>query len=343
VPAEQKVLLSQSYRVPGAVRDHALTWIESQIHTREPVEYKSRSEAGSVSVVDAGYKLPDRLRPIIEACYADSSTCMILATCRYMLTPLIRLLRTWGIPYANPYRSEDGSWNPLRFGTSKGLRLAAVTSTKLDRMMAFLASNVELFGDRNREWTWKDIALWTEPLRATGDDAVLAHGVKARVKKRAALVGDMQPYSMLDFGDLFVDGWTGPHAKRAHQADMDWWIDGMLEKHQEGFKYLNALYKARGARILFEAPRTWVGTIHSVKGGEADTVILFPDVSPSSDRNDWSEGEHDETARLFYVAMTRARSHLVLCTPESPHHARISSGSTPIHRGLTKAECEAPF
>lgn len=67
-----------------------------------------------------------------------------------------------------------------------------------------------------------------------------------------------------------------------------------------------------------------MGTIHSVKGGEADVVVLFPDLSAAGMRQwvgPW-EGR-DAVIRCFYVGMTRARETLVICQPGSRHHAHL--------------------
>jgi hypothetical protein len=64
-----------------------------------------------------------------------------------------------------------------------------------------------------------------------------------------------------------------------------------------------------------EEPRVIIGTIHSVKGGQADSVFVMPDVSrPSWGRWPWRRIS-DEVRRLFYVAFTRAREELVLLDP----------------------------
>jgi superfamily I DNA/RNA helicase len=56
-----------------------------------------------------------------------------------------------------------------------------------------------------------------------------------------------------------------------------------------------------------------VGTIHSVKGGEADVVFLFPDMSQAGDAAYQRHGPaRDAVIRLFYVGMTRAREALYL-------------------------------
>ena len=54
-----------------------------------------------------------------------------------------------------------------------------------------------------------------------------------------------------------------------------------------------------------------IGTIHSVKGGEADVVYVLPDLSPAQ-WGQWTKGDRDALVRLFYVAFTRAREELVL-------------------------------
>jgi superfamily I DNA/RNA helicase len=71
-------------------------------------------------------------------------------------------------------------------------------------------------------------------------------------------------------------------------------------------------------RALEESPRVIVGTIHSVKGGEADVVFLFPDLSPAGDSAYQLYGpQRDAVIRLFYVGMTRARQTLYICQRES--------------------------
>jgi hypothetical protein len=41
---------------------------------------------------------------------------MFLASCSYMLKPLIQVLRKSGIPFHNPYCNSNEFWNPLRLG-----------------------------------------------------------------------------------------------------------------------------------------------------------------------------------------------------------------------------------
>ena len=85
-------------------------------------------------------------------------------------------------------------------------------------------------------------------------------------------------------------------------------------------EYAFRIAELHGRQKLREEPRLTVGTVHSVKGGEADVVYMLPDLSPSSMR-EWAghRGDvRDGIIRTFYVAMTRAREKLVLARRWSP-------------------------
>jgi hypothetical protein len=131
---------------------------------------------------------------------------------------------------------------------------------------------------------------------------------------------------LLKYGELFVDGWGGAHAQRALASDLDWWVASMKESHAKGYPYLLNIIKNRGHRALLDPPRIHPGTIHSVKGGQADTVILFPDLSPSGAELLWSS-DGAQVIRLFYVGITRAYHRLILCAPDGKHHVEILRSS----------------
>ena len=67
-----------------------------------------------------------------------------------------------------------------------------------------------------------------------------------------------------------------------------------------------------------EHPGVVVGTIHSVKGGEADVVFLYPDLSRAAQTSYERRGlDRDSILRLFYVGITRARETLYICDSAS--------------------------
>ena len=74
----------------------------------------------------------------------------------------------------------------------------------------------------------------------------------------------------------------------------------------------------RGPRALLETPKVVVGTIHSVKGGQADVVYLFPGSLPGRGRAIRQGGAaRDSVIRQFYVGLTRARETLYICQRET--------------------------
>ena len=61
-------------------------------------------------------------------------------------------------------------------------------------------------------------------------------------------------------------------------------------------------------------PRINLSTIHGVKGGEQDNVVLLTDLSRNTQRN--YENNPDDENRLFYVGATRTKSHLHIIRPK---------------------------
>jgi len=57
----------------------------------------------------------------------------------------------------------------------------------------------------------------------------------------------------------------------------------------------------------------WVGTIHSAKGKEADTVILFDDITPRVSQSMKDPSGLEDERRVWYVGMTRAKYQLIVC------------------------------
>jgi len=99
-------------------------------------------------------------------------------------------------------------------------------------------------------------------------------------------------------------------------GDMEWYSKRLLASRRLGADYPITVATARGSMALREPPQVVVGTIHSVKGGEADVVFLMPDLSMAGNE-EWRGSARSQAAvrRLFYVGMTRARETLILCAP----------------------------
>ena len=70
----------------------------------------------------------------------------------------------------------------------------------------------------------------------------------------------------------------------------------------------------RNGENLKESPRIKLSTIHSVKGGEEDNVVLLTDLTHNTKKS-YDKNQDDET-RLFYVGATRTKEHLHIIRPK---------------------------
>jgi superfamily I DNA/RNA helicase len=76
--------------------------------------------------------------------------------------------------------------------------------------------------------------------------------------------------------------------------------------------YIIALLR-RGEKFNGD-PRITVSTIHGSKGGEADNVVLFTDLSPAAEKA--ARDNPDDLHRVFYVGVTRTKENLFIVEPE---------------------------
>jgi ATP-dependent exoDNAse (exonuclease V) beta subunit len=77
--------------------------------------------------------------------------------------------------------------------------------------------------------------------------------------------------------------------------------------------YVNAL--VRRGEDLTASPRIKLSTIHGAKGGEADNVVLFTDLTVAAERS--MDEDPDSMHRVFYVAVTRTKKNLFTVLPEN--------------------------
>ncbi len=106
---------------------------------------------------------------------------------------------------------------------------------------------------------------------------------------------------------------------------LDWWRRHLNASVAKRVEFPADIAMARGPQALLETPRVTVGTIHSVKGGEADVVFLFPDLSQAGDAAYQRFGSpRDAVIRTFYVGMTRAREVLYIADKASALAATLT-------------------
>lgn len=306
IPPEHNYHLSQSHRVPAEVHRVARAWI-GRCSSRYAVEYTSSQSAGEVlRRTDITSRYPVMAARLAEQEASEGRSVMILAACAYSLRATVRELRARALPFHNPYRASEPTWNPIRGGAAA--------------LRDFLRIDPRL-GRSARLWSWDELSRWTDAL---GSVLEFAKGWKARARTISdAYEGSQRaatPILPSDGAAVFgEDGWELLRSLFTDGTAATWFAERAKAKHARSVAYASLVASKHGTSALIEPPKIIVGTVHSTKGGEADSVFLFPDLS-SSGMKEWLQpGEHrDGVIRLFYVGMTRARCKLVLCGASSP-------------------------
>lgn len=299
VPDENKRILRQSYRVPAKVMRLANT-IVRKLSLREPKEYRPREEEGKIYGSDATWKKPNELLPTIKGYLREEKSVMVLATCSYILAPTIRMFREHGIPFSNIYKATRGDWNPIRAKQTGN-------AGSFGRYCAFLEPAGPEFQGR-RLWTPHQLAAWVDVIKAQGN---FKRGAKKAIKELV----ERKTVRAEDILRFLTDTMEEGAFNAAIALDHYWFLENLTSAKVASFEFPAKIYNAYGPEAPEVARQLTVGTIHSVKGAEADVVILFPDLSMRgaqqySTRN--GEG-FDQILRQFYVGVTRARHTLILC------------------------------
>lgn len=307
VPADRVRILGQSYRVPRKVHDAAHKWIK-QIRGRDDITYLPKvdkktgaEEVGQIRRLGASYRRPAELLRDLEAKLKDPEKpeLMILGASSFMIERLTASLRKEGIPFSNHYRKKNKQWNPL--AEKKG-------SSPTDRVLSFLRPLETAWKEHSRIWNHPDLIKFMEPLKA----GILRPGAKTAIQSYA----DARPVP----ARLLTEYFQPEALERMVKCDVAWYLESVVPNRRPAYQFPCTIIGKRGPAALELAPRLTVGTIHSVKGGEADIVYLLPDLAPSAFA-DWAAGGRGKESliRLFYVAMTRARKELVLLAASSEY------------------------
>jgi len=90
------------------------------------------------------------------------------------------------------------------------------------------------------------------------------------------------------------------------------WYEALAEAPQRKVEYIRKM-RANGEQ-LNKKPRILLSTIHGVKGGEAQNVVLLTDLSLNTQKG--YERNPDDENRLFYVGATRTKENLHIIEPK---------------------------
>src|SRR5262245_6528626 len=312
LPPEAVRVLAQSYRLPRRVHRVAVNWIE-QMRDRQPKNYRPRDAEGDVKRIShhwTGYhqELLSLFTEVIEPHLKIGHSVMLLFSCDYMIDPVRQMLRHEGIPFHNPFRISNGVWNPLR----------RTAGSSVNRALALMAAHPKIEG---REWTRRDLRLISEWMST--EKGFVKRGVKTRLHKMSEPELDQRADEhelIATFDKTTIDQLMTCLGNPPADLGL-WWKtrigNATFSKRAE---FPLEVVTRRGRQALIDRPQIVIGTIHSVKGGQADVVVLFPDISSQARysggaRVGESVGGWAALQRQFYVGMTRAREALYIALP----------------------------
>lgn len=344
IPVENNIYLRRSYRLPSSVVDYSLKWIR-QVSDREEKHFEANADGGVVEYISATYKQPDQIVEHaldVMAQRDDINSVMLLASCSYMLEPIKAYMYAEGVPFHNPYRVKRGDWNPLRFKSDKqrtALRrfldlFMKVEDAEIRQVRQTYRSNLSPCQFCNIEECTRrfpgHLPLWSpeefksfmglmmmKPLIKHGK-AKLVNAVMYPSLKRARGDYNIKYQNEVEYfieENGLAEGWCSL-SQAVWNLDFETILEFINRKKHRALEYPIRIAEKNGLWSLTKDPAIVIGTIHSVKGGEADAVYVIPDISPKSYEGWQFETEsRDDIIRQFYVAMTRTRSDLYLCAP----------------------------
>ena len=134
-------------------------------------------------------------------------------------------------------------------------------------------------------------------------------GDKALLKRAAAKTFDaVDPQGSHNYDNLVAEhGLIAPQELRP---------EVVVNMSNEDIRYMGAV-RRRGEDLT--KPRISLSTIHRMKGGEDDNILLLTDSSYPAVNNPDQDDEH----RVFYTAVTRARHNLHVVESRSPYRYTI--------------------
>lgn len=106
-------------------------------------------------------------------------------------------------------------------------------------------------------------------------------------------------------------------ARTSLNGEPDWMQALVMPKSER--EYYREI-KKRGESLI-AIPRITVATIHAVKGGEADSVVLQTDMSPTAYRSLIRNPSAE--SRVFYVGASRAKENLFILDPRTTQSYKV--------------------
>jgi superfamily I DNA/RNA helicase len=220
------------------------------------------------------------------------------------------------------YEPRDEAGNVMRVADVNSLDMATgewlILSQAAYQLLPItndLKSNGYLFSYRGRRSISEKISEavngWEQLRRGRQVSGTVARIIYSYMSTGARLVRGYKKLSALDDDDLVTLDELIEHHGLLATNDMIW-SEAMDKLPITDRAYVTALLR-RGEKFNGR-PRITASTIHGSKGGEADNVVLLTDLSTAADIQ--FQQNPDDTHRVFYVGVTRAKQNLYIVDAE---------------------------
>lgn len=276
-------VLDKSYRIPKSVKHYSDKLINCINAKRENITYNPANKDGVVSKCIYNIKTFEYEIENIFNFINNGNTVMVIMPSGFDTVIIEKKFKKFRVPYHNPYSSKS-MWNPISIGSR----------TRFDKIISFI--------DKKRDID--SVILWSKDLNCD----VFTDGYGFDLKNKS---NNEQEVNILNY-------FKSEHINFIENGDIDWYFRNIKERKRDIYEYAVDMIKINGIDLV-KSPKVILGTIHSVKGGEADIVYVFPNLSRK-----WyiksiygDDKSRDEINRLFYVAFTRAKEKLYLMSPSN--------------------------
>lgn len=159
-----------------------------------------------------------------------------------------------------------------------------------------------------------------------------------KLSKDLAMLARLEPWQAIRYlrGNVGYDGYINKISAYRHISPVG--LFEVLDELQEAAKNFgttrefaehmqNAVMAAKEQKHKFvnDKPAVLLSTMHSAKGLEFDTVFIIGATEGSiPHEKSTTEQEIEEERRLFYVGLTRAKSHLVITSVKNRYEAKAT-------------------
>ena len=174
---------------------------------------------------------------------------------------------------------------------------------------------------------WKAIKSWTKLQKNKSIDKSEAENMYRYIRELEDVSFRQAKFWMnvpdnVDIDFNYLVDWCGLRLK-AIEKEFEWWHVLKRNFTPTQVLYFVRLLQRYGQKVLDQDPKIIIDTIHSVKGGEADNVLLYSKANwPSSFKHKNTQEQSDET-RVIYTGVTRARDSLHILSTDHKYNYPI--------------------